>query len=317
MTFEQYIRLFKQGKYLPLAIIFFINRQFFTVPTDFTKLFFHKNRKMNSFKNLNSRMFLKRVTRINANTLQPLAICPFSDRIFIPNNSISVLSPSGEYLYSIKDPSVLYSIQGICFFDEIICVTNSHNDLIVFMTTDGDVVARAGGDVAVSPGVMMDNPTGLVAYLDYDLFICDNNNNRIINLFPDLPLSRIIGRGILSRPVDVKVHNENIFVLDSSSPCIASFDLYGEFISRIFSREHFQYASIISGHLCFTIDRNGNFIFSDTRYSVLIFSTTGQLLEKAGKRKKERTVGPIGVAINSLFQIVCVCRGNQNHIQIF
>ena len=268
---------------------------------------------MNSVRHLNSRMFLKRTKRITTNALQPLAICPFTDRIFVPNNSILVLSPTGEYLYSIKDPSILYSIQGICFIGGIICVTDSDSNVIVFMTTDGDVVTRAGGDTAVSPGVLMDNPTAVASYEDCDLLICDNSNNRVIHLYPGLPLSGIIGRGLLSHPVDVKVHNGEIFVLDSTA-CIVSFNLYGELISRMFSREDFTYAG---EPLCFTIDREGNFVFSDTRYCIRIFSPTGQLLVRSGKRKKERTVDPFGIAINSLSQVVCVCRGNKISIQIF
>ena len=268
-------------------------------------------RNMSSFSTLNSRMFFKRTPHIP--TLQPIAICPFTDRIFIPNNSISVLSPSGKYLYSIKDPSILCSIQGICFIGEIICVTDNYSNVIDFMTTDGYVVTRAGGN---TPGVLLDAPTAIASYSDRELFICDNNYNRVIHLFPDLPFSRVIGRGLLLYPVNIEVHDGGIFVLNSRSPCVANFSLDGKFISRIFPLEDFRYNGIC-GPLCFTIDEDGNFIFSDIRYSFRIFSPTGQLLVKAGKRRKERIISPIGVAINSLSQIVCVCRGKQNDIQIF
>ena len=267
-------------------------------------------RNMSSFRTLNSRMFLKRSPRIPACTVQPIAICPFTDRIFIPNNSISVLSPSGKYLYSIKDPSILCSIQGICFIGEILCVTDNYNNVIDFMTTDGDVVTRAGRD---TPGVLLDSPTAIASYSDRELFICDNNYKGVIQLFPDLPFSKVIGRGLLSKPVHIEVYDDGIFVLDSLSPCIANFCLDGILISRIFP--YLKYDDIYRP-LCFTIDEDGNFIFSDTRYSFRIFSATGQLL-KAREGREKTITGPIGVAINSLSQIVCVCRGKQNNIQIF
>ena len=69
-------------------------------------------------------------------------------------------------------------------------MTDNYSNVIDFMTTDGYVVTRAGGN---TPGVLLDSPTAIASYSDRELFICDNNYNRVIHLFPDLPFSRVIG----------------------------------------------------------------------------------------------------------------------------
>ena len=253
-----------------------------------------------------------------------LAICPLTDRIFVATGlvkSIEVLSPTGDFLYSIKDNSqALFCPWGVCFIGGIICVTEYTNHSIVFMTTDGDVVSRAGGNYSIASGFSINIPTRLTAYQDTDIFVCDSGNHRVMHLSSDLPLCRIIGRGVLKSPEDVKVYNEKLFVLDWKSKCVATFSLAGEFISRMITRGCPRFQEDVGPCYCFTIDENGNFILSDSGSdSIRVFSPTGSLIIKIGK--KGGGIGefesPLGVAINSSSQIVSVCRRGEKPLQIF
>ena len=252
-----------------------------------------------------------------------LAICPLTDRIFVATGlvkSIVVLSPTGDFLYSIKDNSqALFCPWGVCFIDGIICVTEYTNHSIVFMTTDGDVVSRTGGNFSIAPGVSLNIPTRLTAYLDTDVFVCDSGNHRVLHLSSDLPLCRIIGHEVLKTPEDVKVYNDKLFVLDWKSKCVASFSLSGEFMSRIITRGCTKFQDV--GHCyCFTIDTIGNFILSDSGSdSIRVFSPTGSLIIRIGKRGEGigEFYSPLGIAINSSSQIVSVCRRGEKSLQIF
>ena len=254
--------------------------------------------------------------------VEGLAICPFTDRIFVATGlfkSIVVLSPAGDYLYSIRDDSrSLFTPWGVCFLGNIICVTEFTNHSIVFMTHDGDIVSRMGENFPFIPGVILTNPTRLTSYQNTDVLICDSENQKVLHLFPNLPSCREFGKGELNRPEDVKIFNNNIYVLDWWSPCVAIFSMEGELIERMVSRGISTFTDV-TNPFCFTIDYFGNILLSDSgRDCIVVLSPSGQLVDKLGKRgKKEGEFEyPMGIAINSLFQVVSVNRKDKG-IQIF
>ncbi|KAI6651026.1 hypothetical protein LOD99_5603 [Oopsacas minuta] len=258
--------------------------------------------------------------------VEGLAICPFTDRIFVATGlimSILVFTTTGDYLYSITDNSrSLFCPWGLCFIGEVICVTEHTNNSIAFITTDGDIVTRVGENCQIFPGVLLSNPTRLTAYLDTDIFLCDSGNHQVLHLFPDLPLCRRIGVGKLSKTEDVKVYNNEIFVLDWRSPCIAIFNMSGEFIARIITHgsSTFNQLNDVVNPYCFTIDNAGNLILSDSgSNSIRVFTRTGKMNIKFGSRGDNigKFEYPMGIGINSSSQIVSVCRRNNNSIQIF
>ena len=255
--------------------------------------------------------------------VEGLAICPFTDRIFVATGlfkSVFVLSETGDYLFSIRDNSRgLFTPWGICFLGNIICVTEYTNHSIVFMTYDGDIVSRAGENFQFLPNVLLTNPTRLTSYLNTEVFICDSGNKRLLHLFPDLPFCREIGRAELSRTEDVSIFNNSIYVLDWRSPCVAIFNMDGEFIKRMVNRGSTRFSDV-SNPYCFTIDNYGNILFSDSGSdSIVVLSPSGKLIRKIGKRgeKEGEFEYPMGIAINSHSQIVSVNRRKKMGIQIF
>ena len=243
------------------------------------------------------------------------ALCPFTDRIFLTTRqkSLVVLSPTGEFLYSIKQGS--FYPWSVCFIGGIICMIEYDNQSIVFITAEGNILTRSS---SLDVSLLANAPNSITTYLGTDIFICDCVNHRIISLSSCLPFYRTVGDTKLLNPLHVETHDDRIFVLDLKSPCVAIFSFSGEIISRIYTCG--LRSDDVCNPSCFTIDIDENFIFTEFgSYSIRVISFTGQLLNKFGRsgNGKGEFESIIGVAINSASQIVTVCRRYKNCIQIF
>ena len=255
--------------------------------------------------------------------VEGIGICPFSDRIFVAtglSKSVVVLSPAGDYLYSIRDDSrTLFTPWGVCFLGNIICVSEFTNHSIVFMTHDGDIVSRVGENYPFIPGVFLTNPTRPTSYLDTDVFVCDSGNRRVLHLFPSFPFCKEIGARKLSTTEDVRIFNDHIYVLDWRYLCVAIFNMEGELMDRIVTRGGSRLTGV-TNPFCFTIDHVGNNLFSDSGSGCIVISSpSGQLLHMLGKRGMEEgeLESPMGIGVNSHHQVVVVSRREKHGIQIF
>ena len=106
----------------------------------------------------------------------------------------------------------------------------------------------------------MNTPTG-IAFSESNLYVCDSNNNRI-NVYSKNLILRTITHTFLYLPLDVKIHEKSIFVLNSKSPYVLEFDLTGYFLNKFLLDNGWE-SNFIPSFFC--IDSTGRFLVTDKR----------------------------------------------------
>ena len=149
------------------------------------------------------------------------------------------------------------------------------------------------------------------------IYVCEWGNNRVQVLNFDLSFNSFIFG--LFEPKHVEVSGEEIFVLDTSNPCIHVYnyehELIREFVS--YGNEAFQ----VSRSTNFCIDQNSNILITDRLCCcvLMLSSRNGSLIYKFGKKGKGpgEFISPRGIAVTSE-GIIVVSSHNPDHcIQFF
>ena len=163
----------------------------------------------------------------------------------------------------------------------------------------------------------LNRPTG-IAFDDPNLYVCDCKNNRI-NVYTGFCISRTILDPDLYYPLDVKVHNKRVYVLNSRPPYVIEFNING------FRRNTFLCNYIASDFVpCFfCIDASGRFLITDRRQPYVYVMKRDKSMRAAFETRlelehgEERLVEPRGVCIDGEGRVVVVCHYRQAMIQIF
>ncbi|WP_411023841.1 hypothetical protein, partial [Salmonella sp. s51228] len=66
-------------------------------------------------------------------------------------------------------------------------------------------------------------PTGIAASITGYIYVCDYYNHRLQIFDKSLKFHLMFGKSIVKCPLDVKLSNELVIVLDESDPCIHIF----------------------------------------------------------------------------------------------
>ena len=154
----------------------------------------------------------------------------------------------------------------------------SWNDTVNrFSLTDMSLVREIGGWGSNDgqfkwPRQLTTDSTGRV-------FIADTNNDRICIHDPDLNHLYNITLESMSRPSDVKVSRDRLYVLCLySNPRMLVLTLEGDKLHSLITRGEMPYPQF------FCLDPLDNFVFSDDRsYSIRVFSPEGNLLHMIGR----------------------------------
>ena len=163
----------------------------------------------------------------------------------------------------------------------------------------------------------LNRPTG-IAFDDPNLYVCDCKNNRI-NVYAGFCISRTISDPDLYYPLDVKVHNKRVYVLNSRTPYVLEFNLNG------FRRNAFLCNYIASDFVpCFfCIDASGRFLISDRRQPYVYVMKRDKSMRAAFetrlelKQGEDKLVEPRGVCVDRDGRVVVVCNYKQAMLQIF
>ena len=205
---------------------------------------------------------------------------------------------------------------GMCFNNNQMFVTQFLSHCINVYSSNGEYVTTVGsrGDKKLQ----FDNPLGI----DYSgrentLYICDRNNHRIQVLNLDLTFHSFIAGFV--EPRDVKVTEEEIFVLDRKNPCLHVYNYRHHLVREFISFGYFLYQVSNSSHFCLNL--RGDILMTDRSYScVFIFSAKdGKSIQKFGKKGDNPGDfrSPRGIAVDSDGRVVVVS-SNPNHcLQIF
>ena len=143
-----------------------------------------------------------------------------------------------------------------------------------------------------------------------DIYICDNNNNRIQILSKEFSFKFQFGNDTLKHPLDVKLSKEYILVLDGSNPCF-HLDNYNHILQKsVISRGTGM--QVVSPWYFFR-DQSDNILISDyTSNSIRIFNPEFHLIHKISVSNK-----PTGVTVYKQRRVIVVSQADKNCLQIF
>ena len=244
-----------------------------------------------------------------------------NERIFVVdsgNHRIQVYSMECEYIQDfdskrLKEPCGIAVNRNNLYVTDVILHT-----VVKYDCTSHPVYVKTLSDFSSSTDEHLRKPQGItVDPSTEEVYVTDTKLNTVFVYSSDLFLLRKIGHHLV-HPVDVKIHQDYVFVLDFGKPSMHKFSKAGTLISDIHLLNEAD--SIQSAFFFFTIDCMGNFLISSYRNdSVYIAHPDGDVFTSLGSDSKTGTVlkCPKGVAVTSSGRIVVVSETHRNWIQMF
>ena len=249
-----------------------------------------------------------------------VAIHEDTQQIFVVNlgnDRVEIFSETGEFLYQLG-VGQLHEPHGIAIHGDSVYVSSwTRHTVSKFSLTEMYLVKRIGGHGSMNgqfniPRQLTADPIGRV-------FIADTDNHRICIHDPDLNHLRNITHQSMSRPFDVKLSRDRIYVLcPASNLCMHVLTLEGDKLHSLITCGE---GMDVLAPFFFCLDPLNNFVISESESrSVRVFSPEGNLLlHTIGREGHQRGMfyNPRGVAITPNGKLVCVS-GNRNYgLQVF
>ena len=176
------------------------------------------------------------------------------------------------------------------------------------MHLDTALVGKGSGDGK------FDYPRQLTVSANGDVFVADCFNHRVQILDESLHFQRSIKHDSMRYPFDVKLTNNEVFVLTDSSPCIIMFSHAGEKIRSFINTRGLGMQVTRASFFC--LDALKNLIISDYgANSVKIFSPDGSLLHSIGGF--QGFISPRGLALTKQLKLVVIAPHDNFNLQIF
>ena len=215
------------------------------------------------------------------------------------NHCVKVFNNTAKYLYKFGDGSgegKMSYPRGLIIRDNTVFI--SHNHCILVYQLDGKFVSRIGSE---GSGELQFNwPWGLSTdESNNDIYICDSSNNRIQIISENLQCKSQFGKATLHHPLDVKHYKDNIFILDTSNPCL-----------HIYNRDLVLQKSVVTGGIgqqvinpySLFIDKFGNILITDyVSNSILILNSEFEFIHKISVNR------PLGITMDINDRIIVTC----------
>ena len=256
---------------------------------------------------------------IELNYPSSVAIHDETHQIFVAiqaNHRVEIFSETGEFLYQLGVGQLSHP-WGIAIHGDSVYVSCwGDNSVSKFSLTEMCHVRRIGG-YGIDNG-QFNSAHHLTTDLIGRVFIADTCNDRICIHDPDLNHLRNITLPSMSRPEDVKVSRDRLYVLcPDNNPCMLVLTLEGDKLhSLITCGEEMD----VLYPLFFCLDSLNNFVLSDYKsHSIRVFSPEGNLLHTIGREGHQPGMfsDPKGVAITPNGRLVCVSDNENYGLQIF
>ena len=248
-----------------------------------------------------------------------VAINEATNQIFVANlvnHRIEIFSETGEYLNQLG-VGQRYHPHGIAIHGNSVFVSwDWRHTISKYSLTDFSFVKEIGRQGSnngefESPQQLTTDPNGQV-------FVADCSNNRICVFDTDLNHLRNITHRAISKPSDVKLSHERVYVLcPHSNPCMLVLSLEGDMLHSLISK---GLGMDVLRPLFFCLDAYNNFVISDAgTHSIRVFSPAGNLLHTIGRQGHQQGMffQPQGIAIDTNGRLVCVSHNNNFGLQIF
>ena len=245
-----------------------------------------------------------------------------SKRIYVTNTvlfgggNINVFSVTGEYINRVCERQVC-NPSGIAISGDNVFVSDTDLYFIFKFKFPTFISVSKVGKMGTGVGKFR-YPESLTVSDGY-VYVADRDNNRITVMSPGLQHSNYITHLTMTRPSDVKVNNNQLYVLsDTDSPCLHVFSLTGEKIRSLITRDRDGNAQV---RRCesFCLDKKLNILMADNGAdNIKVFSQKGALLHTLGNTQDgDKTITPKGIALTDNNKIICTSRFTNLPLHIF
>ena len=249
-----------------------------------------------------------------------VAINEATNQIFVANcdnSRIEIFSETGDYLNHLGRGE-LDSPWGIAIHENSLFVSSSCfiHTISKYSLTDFSLVKEIGREG--SNNGEFNNPRQLTTDSNGHVYIADCNNHRICVLDTDLHHVRNITHQSISKPYDLKLSHDRIYVLCfNKNPCMLVLSIEGDMLHSLISRGG---GMDVLSPFFFCLDRNNNFVISDRdAHCIRVFSPAGDLLHTIGRQGHQQGMfcQPHGIAITPNGKLVCVSDNENYGLQIY
>ena len=206
--------------------------------------------------------------------------------------------------------------RGICVFQNTVFVTQHGGNCVNMYELEGKLMKSVGSEG--NGETQFDSPYGIdVSDRNHNIYVCDYYNNRVQILTEELKYHSMLGIGLFTHPLDIKVTRDRVLVLDVSDPCMFIFNSDHLLINRIITRGSDKQTN--NPH-SFDIDTDYNIMMSDySNHCVYVFNKEGEQIHKFGK--PGQGIGeffrPYGIVLDNTRRIIVVCCKDTNCLQFF
>ena len=248
-----------------------------------------------------------------------VAIHEGTHQIFVANgyyDRVEIFSETGELISQLSVGHLSHP-SGIAIHGDSLYVSCwGDNTVCQFSLIEMCHVRRIGG--YGSNNGQFNSPRQVTTDLIGRVFIADYNNDRICIHDPDLNHLRDVTHQSMSRPYDVKVSRDCLYVLcPYNNPCMLVLTLEGDMLHSLITCG--EGMDVLRPHF-FCLDPLNNFVLSDRdSHSIRVFSPEGNLLHTIGREALHSGMFsyPKGVAMNPNGRLVCVSYNKNYGLQIF
>ena len=248
-----------------------------------------------------------------------VAIHEETHQIFIVNfynDRVEIFSETGEFFHQLG-VGHLYRPWGIAIHGDSVYVSCwGDHTVSKFSLTELCRVRRIGGKGSNNGQFMY--PKQLTTDSIGRVFIADYGNYRICIHDPDLNHLRNISHQSMSRPFDVKVSHDRLYILcPNNNTCLHVLTLEGDKLHSLIACG--EGLDVLLPYF-FCLDPLNNFVLSDLKsHSIRVFSPEGNLLHTIGREGHQQGMfyRPQGVDITPNGRMVCVSDNVNYGLQIF
>ena len=240
-----------------------------------------------------------------------ISIDDTSNEVFVTDyvkNLVCVYSSEANFIRKFGKEQ-LNGPYGICVSGEFLFVSSISSSVISKFAKTGEFVKSTS--LEGENAIQLKSPGGLCVHNEF-VYICNKGYNRIEVLKLDLIFVKYFGEYKLKYPEDIKLFNNQIFVLVQHNSTIHTFNTEHNYLRSI----HFTgLQSQISLAYFFTIDNKGNFIVSDRNAGCLkVFNPSGECVETLGEGY---LLLPQGVTMDNQQHILVISRSSYNFFQAY
>ena len=225
------------------------------------------------------------------------------------NNCVKVFDNTAKYLFKfgdVKGEGKMSRPRGLLIRGDQVFVSHIH--CILVYQLNGKFVSSIGS--YGSGELQFECPWGLSTdEYNNDIYICDYFNHRVQIISENLQFKSQFGKDSLNYPRDIKHYKDNIFILDTSNPCL-----------HIYNRDLVLQQSVVTGGdgqqvrflFFFFIDNSGNILITALgSKSILILNSEYEFIHKIS------LFFPTGITMDRDDRIIVTSHTSDNCLQIF